>query len=57
MRPISVLVTGAENATLIKEKIELAKKFTTLSETERLDLVNKVIDLAEKGEVEYYKNV
>jgi aryl-alcohol dehydrogenase-like predicted oxidoreductase len=55
--PISVLVTGAETATLIKEKIELAKKFIALSESERLDLVNKVIDLAEKGDVEYYKNV
>ena len=55
--PISVLITGAENAKFIKEKIELAKGFASLSEEEQLALVAKVVDLAEKGEVEYYKNV
>jgi len=55
--PISTLITGAENAELIKEKIELAKSFTSLTENDRMNLVNKVADLAEGGEVEYYKSV
>lgn len=55
--PVSVLITGAENERFIKEKIELAKGFTSFSESERSQLISKVADLAEIGKVEYYKNI
>ena len=55
--PVSVLITGAQNVNLMKEKIDLARSFTTLGESERERLVEKVADLAQGGEVEYYKNV
>ncbi len=52
--PVSVLITGAENAELVKEKIGLAKSFVSLSETQRNDLIAQVADLAD-GKVEYFK--
>ena len=55
--PISVLITGAENAGFIKEKIALAKAFKEMNEATREKLANKVADLAEEGKVEYYKKV
>lgn len=55
--PISVLITGAENPQLIKEKIAMAKRFEKMNKAERDKLVEKVSDLSERGEVEYYKNV
>ena len=55
--PISVLITGAENAGFIKEKIALAKAFRKMDESTREQLAHKVADLAEKGKVEYYKKV
>jgi len=55
--PVSVLITGAENATLIREKIELARNFKPQTEKEREKLIKKVADLAEGGKIEYYKAV
>ena len=55
--PISVLITGAENPQLIKEKIAMAKRFEKMNKAERNKLVEKISDLSERGEVEYYKNV
>jgi predicted aldo/keto reductase-like oxidoreductase len=55
--PISVLITGAENKTLIEEKIAMAKDFSKLSESQRMNLIDKVEDIALKGDVEYYKRV
>jgi aryl-alcohol dehydrogenase-like predicted oxidoreductase len=55
--PISVLITGAENKTLISEKISMAKNFSKLSESQRLAIIDKVTDLALQGNVEYYKDV
>ena len=55
--PISVLITGAENAEFMKEKIELARSFKKIKQGQRESLIAKVLDLAEKGKVEYYKNV
>lgn len=55
--PISVLITGAENPQLIKEKIAMAKRFEKMNKAERDKLVEKVFGLSERGEVEYYKNV
>jgi aryl-alcohol dehydrogenase-like predicted oxidoreductase len=52
--PISVLITGAENAGLIEEKIALAKSFAALPPAAREALITKVADLAD-GKVEYFK--
>ena len=53
--PVSVLISGNENATFMREKITLARSFSKLSEEERLALVNKVKHIAEEGKVEYFK--
>jgi aryl-alcohol dehydrogenase-like predicted oxidoreductase len=55
--PVSVLITGAENVSLIKEKIELAKNFVASDEEDRQKLINKVADLATEGKIEYFKNI
>ena len=55
--PISVLITGAENADLLREKVKMAKSYMELNETKRQKLVSKVEDLAKEGKVEYYKRV
>ena len=55
--PGSVLITGAENASLMQEKIDLAKDFSSFSSKQRDKLIAKVGDLAEEGKVEYYKNL
>ncbi len=52
--PVSVLVTGQDNPAQLTEKIELAKAFTALTDSEREVLVGRVADLAGR-EVEYYK--
>lgn len=52
--PISVLISGAENAAMIQEKIDLAKSFTGMTAVERTRLITKVADLAD-GKVEYFK--
>lgn len=52
--PTSVLITGAENAKFIKEKIKMAQMFTKLDEENRIKLIDKVADLAD-GKVEYFK--
>lgn len=52
--PVSVLVTGADDATMLQEKIDLVKKFKALDETERMKLVEKVAGF-EGQFVEYYK--
>ena len=55
--PVSVLITGAENEALIKEKIKIAKGFSNLNEKKRTKLIEKVSDLASDGKVEYYKRI
>jgi aryl-alcohol dehydrogenase-like predicted oxidoreductase len=55
--PVSVLITGAENAKLVREKIELAKAFTPVSEEQLEKLISKVADQAKEGKFEYYKKV
>ncbi|MDF7826563.1 aldo/keto reductase [Pontiellaceae bacterium B12227] len=54
--PISVLITGAENPELVREKASMVRNFARLSEKQRLALADKVSTFAEQGEVEYYKN-
>ena len=55
--PVSVLITGAENAEMLKEKIDMAKKFEDMNEESRMALIAKVRDLAAGKQVEYYKQV
>jgi uncharacterized protein len=54
--PVSVLITGAENKEFLQEKIDLAVNFTRLTENDRLQLINKVIEKA-GNTIEYYKKV
>jgi predicted aldo/keto reductase-like oxidoreductase len=53
--PVSVLISGNENATFMREKIALARSFSKLSEEQRLSLINKVKEIAQTRKVEYYK--
>jgi len=52
--PVSVLITGPDNAAQIQEKIGLARSFAGMTEAERQALIAKVADLAGKR-IEYYK--
>ena len=54
--PVSVLITGAENKTLLQEKIELAKNFKGASEEDRAAWIEQAITKAGNA-VEYYKQV
>ncbi|WP_347838685.1 aldo/keto reductase [uncultured Draconibacterium sp.] len=53
--PVSVLISGNENATYMREKIALARSFTALTEEQKLALVDKVRDIALTGKLEYFK--
>ncbi len=53
--PVTVLISGNENATYMREKIALARSFSKLSENERMALVDKVKDIAMTGKLEYFK--
>ncbi len=55
--PVSVLITGAENADLMREKIGLAQDFVALTQQDRQALIDKVADLAEDGKIEYFKSI
>jgi hypothetical protein len=52
--PVSVLITGAENATLMREKIACARSFTALDDAARQRLIEMAADRAD-GKVEYFK--
>jgi aryl-alcohol dehydrogenase-like predicted oxidoreductase len=54
--PVSVLVSGNENATFMREKIALARSFSKLTDEQRVELIEKVKNIATDGKVEYYKN-
>jgi aryl-alcohol dehydrogenase-like predicted oxidoreductase len=53
--PVSVIISGNENATFMREKIALARSFSQYSEEQRMALVEKVKDIALTGKVEYFK--
>ena len=53
--PVSVLISGNENATFMREKIALARSFSKLSEEQKIALVDKVKDIALTGNLEYFK--
>ena len=53
--PVSVLISGNENATFMREKIALARSFAKLTEEQKLALIDKVKHIALTGKVEYFK--
>ncbi|MBT6007013.1 MAG: aldo/keto reductase [Prolixibacteraceae bacterium] len=53
--PVTVLISGNENATFMREKVALARSFTKLSEDQRMALINKGKEIALTGELEYFK--
>jgi len=53
--PVSVLISGNENATFMREKIALARSFAKLTEDQKLNLIDKVKHIALTGKVEYFK--
>ncbi len=53
--PVTVLISGNENATFMREKVALARSFSKLSEEERITLIEKVKDIALTGDLEYFK--
>lgn len=53
--PVTVLISGNENATFMREKIAIARSFAKLSEEQKTTLIEKVADIALAGKVEYYK--
>lgn len=55
--PVSVLVTGAENAELMREKTAMCRACGNMGAAEREELVARVADLAAAGTLEYYKSV
>jgi uncharacterized protein len=54
--PVSVIISGNENATYMREKSALARSFSKLSEEQRMELIDKVKEIALTGKVEYFKN-
>jgi len=55
--PVSVLITGAENKSLLQEKIEMAREFVKLTEEEKEQILDKASGAPDRDQVEYYKNV
>jgi len=53
--PVTVLISGNENATFMREKIALARSFAKLTDDQRTSLIDKVKTIALTGKVEYYK--
>lgn len=54
--PVSVLVTGPDNAEMLQEKIDLAKSFVQMDDVTRANLVQRIGDAGLNGKtVEYYK--
>ncbi len=52
--PVSVIVTGADDIEQLNEKISLARKFSNLSQEKRMELIERVADMAGR-DVEFYK--
>jgi predicted aldo/keto reductase-like oxidoreductase len=53
--PVSVIITGSDNADMLREKVELAKSFRKMSDNRRWELIEKVASIAVEGELEDYK--
>jgi predicted aldo/keto reductase-like oxidoreductase len=55
--PVSVIVTGAENADQLKEKINLAKRYKSMDEESRIRLIEKVADMVGIAESNYKNDI
>jgi hypothetical protein len=53
--PVTVLISGNENATCMREKTALVRSFTKLSGERRMSLVEKFKNIALSVNVEYFK--
>jgi predicted aldo/keto reductase-like oxidoreductase len=53
--PVTVLISGNENATFMREKVALARSFAKLSQEQKMALIDKVRDIALTGQLEYFK--
>jgi predicted aldo/keto reductase-like oxidoreductase len=53
--PVSVLISGNENASFMREKIALARSFTEMTADQKTILINKVKNIALTGKIEYFK--
>ena len=53
--PVSVLVTGANDPDMLKEKIEFARSFVEMTEEKKKELIDKVSHLTANAGVEFYK--
>ena len=53
--PISVLITGANDPSMLQEKIELAKSFSELDIDKIFQLIDSVAHLTDEAGVEFYK--
>ena len=56
-QPVTVLISGNENAGFMREKIALARNFTELTENQKTALTEKVKQIALTGKVEYFKKM
>jgi predicted aldo/keto reductase-like oxidoreductase len=54
--PVSVLITGAENKDMLKEKIKLARDYVTLSKKDKDLIIEKSLDIPDRIKIEYYKS-
>ena len=52
--PVSTIITGPDNAEMLRENVQLARDFTEMGDAERQELVARVADLAD-GSVQYFK--
>jgi len=53
--PVTVLISGNENATYMREKVALARSFSKLTEERKMALIDKVRAIALTGKLEYFK--
>jgi aryl-alcohol dehydrogenase-like predicted oxidoreductase len=54
--PISILITGAENPELLREKAQMTRDFHKLDAAQREALIARTLPHAQEGKVEYYKS-
>lgn len=53
--PVSVLIVGAENAALLREKADMARRFEAMTEAERIGLIDLAAQSGIDPGTEYYK--
>jgi predicted aldo/keto reductase-like oxidoreductase len=53
--PVSVVITGCESVKILEQALEAARTFEPMDAAAREELVNRVKDVAERGEFERYK--